>query len=393
MAETLKNKTKMSCDIPNKNLYFVDKEPMKECAICMELIKDKDRTILKCGHEFHASCMIENVVSSNNTCPLCREEVGKKPESRPKFTSGLMRIFIQNEFNSLKVSPYMSAFMDKMGKKNLWKKASLEERALMSEEFIYMLSMFGMRLGGQVHNWIEEGDARMEAPEDMEEEIFTLPMSSYVDVGPPGAEEEKDEYDESDDPDMPELVDPSDEENDEENDRDSRYTENDVRSLSSDSQFSIPSFYLGENDEEEIEPINLQPLFDDSLFEDYVNTPISINANIAAWRDSFESEIEYETEQEYTYTGWVESTERILERMMANNGVLDYFPHNEPGESVYFIERIRRNEWLYYNLIDASIEEIMWPIGGPGHRPLFNRQQAWAIFGEILRYHTEGFES
>ena len=185
---------------------------------------------------------------------------------------------------------------------------------------------------------------------------------------------------------MPELVDPSDEENDEENDRDSRYTENDVRSLSSDSQFSIPSFYLGENDEEEIEPINLQP-----LFEDYVNTPISINANIAAWRDSFESEIEYETEQEYTYTGWVESTEHILERMSANNEVLDYFPNNEPGGSVYFIERIRTNQWLYYNLIDASIEEIMWPIGGPGHRPLFTRQQAWAIFGEILRYHTEGF--
>ena len=46
-----------------------------------------------------------------------------------------------------------------------------------------------------------------------------------------------------------------------------------------------------ENDEEEIEPINLQP-----LFEDAVNTSISINANIATWRDSFESETEYETE-------------------------------------------------------------------------------------------------
>ena len=392
MAETLKNKTKMSCDIPNKNLYFVDKEPMKECAICMELIKDKDRTILKCGHEFHASCMIENVVSSNNTCPLCREEVGKKPESRPKFTSGLMRIFIQNEFNSLKVSPYMSAFMDKMGKKDLWKKASLEERALMSEEFIYMLSMFGMRLGGQVHNWIEEGDARMEAPEDMEGETFTLPMSSYVDVGPPGAEEEKDEYyEESDDPDMPELLDPSDEENDEENDRDSRYTENDVRSLSSDSQFSIPSFNNGENDEEEIEPINLQP-----LFEDIVN--MSGSDVVAALRRSFESETEYEMSEQYihadwVYTGWVETTEHILQTMSENNAVIDCFPHNDPGGTTYFIERIRGNQWLYYNLADATIEEIMWPYGGPGARPLFSQQQAEAIFGEILRYHTEGLVS
>ena len=290
MAETLKNKKKMACDIPNKNLYFVDKEPMKECVICMELIGDKDRTVLKCGHEFHASCIIENVVLSNNTCPLCREEVGGKPEGRPKFTSGLMRIFIQNEFNSLKVSPYMSAFMEKMGKEKLWKKASLEERALISEEFIYMLSMFGMRLGNQVYNWIEEGDARMEAPEDMQEEIFTLPMSSYVDVGRDVAEEE------TDDPDMPELEDITEEEEPvntgDVDDEDSRYTENDVHSLSSDSQFSIPSIYYGENDEEEIESINLQP-----LFEDIVN--MSGSDVVAAWRRSFESEIEYEISEQY----------------------------------------------------------------------------------------------
>ena len=42
-------------DIPDEDLYFVDKEPAKECAICMELIGEKDRTVLKCGHEFHAS--------------------------------------------------------------------------------------------------------------------------------------------------------------------------------------------------------------------------------------------------------------------------------------------------------------------------------------------------
>jgi|TARA_Y200000002_G_scaffold374130_2_gene374345 hypothetical protein len=384
MAETLKNKKKMACDIPNKNLYFVDKEPMKECVICMELIGDKDRTVLKCGHEFHASCIIENVVLSNNTCPLCREEVGGKPEGRPKFTSGLMRIFIQNEFNSLKVSPYMSAFMEKMGKEKLWKKASLEERALISEEFIYMLSMFGMRLGNQVYNWIEEGDARMEAPEDMQEEIFTLPMSSYVDVGRDVAEEE------TDDPDMPELEDITEEEEPvntgDVDDEDSRYTENDVHSLSSDSQFSIPSIYYGENDEEEIESINLQP-----LFEDIVN--MSGSDVVAAWRRSFESEIEYEISEQYIYSGWVESTEYILQTMSTNNAVIDCFPHNDPGESTYFIERIRGNQWLYYNLADATIEEIMWPYGGPGARPLFSQQQAEAIFGEILRYHTEGLVS
>ena len=133
-------------------------------------------------------------------------------------------------------------------------------------------------------------------------------------------------------------------------------------------------------------------MFEDSLFEESVNT--NEPDVVAAWRDSFESETEYEMSEQYIhadwiYTGWVESTENILQLMRDNNAVIDCFPHNDPGGTTYFIERIRGNQWLYYNLADATIEEIMWPIGGPGARPLFSQQQAEAIFGEILRYHAE----
>ena len=399
-----------SFEFGSEESFFIDKKPMEECAICMEIINDKDKAVLKCGHSFHASCMFSSVVKENNTCPLCRTQVSEKPEKKPEMTEGLMHIFIQNEFNRGNLCRATSGIF----KRHLewfqehgsgdYEDISLERRAYMSEELIHVMVQFGMRLGGQVNNWIRDGDSRLHIPQEFtENEPIRVPIEAYMEaVSRIPVEENKEEEDDggSDtDSDMPELVDPSDQDVDEDDDEDSRYTENDMHSLSSDSQFSIPSIYYGENDEEEIEPINLEPLFEDySLFEDSVNTGISINANIAAWRESFESETEYEMSEEYInadwlYTGWVESTEYILQTMSTNNAVIDCFPHNDPGEPTYFIERIRGNQWLYYNLADATIEEIMWPYGGPGARPLFSQQQAEAIFGEILRYHTEGLES
>jgi hypothetical protein len=65
-------------------------------------------------------------------------------------------------------------------------------------------------------------------------------------------------------------------------------------------------------------------------------------------------------------------------------------------DSNYFIERIQGNDWLYYNLADATIEEIIWPIedfsSGIRSFPLFTQEQAEAIFGEILRYNANNIE-
>ena len=63
-------------------------------------------------------------------------------------------------------------------------------------------------------------------------------------------------------------------------------------------------------------------------------------------------------------------------------------------DSKYIIERIQGNDWLYYNLADATIEEIIWPIEdfSSGIRPLFTQEQAEAIFGEILRYNANNIE-
>ncbi len=42
-----------------------------ECVICLDDLKDKDTTVLRCDHEFHSEC-IESWNSIQVTCPICR---------------------------------------------------------------------------------------------------------------------------------------------------------------------------------------------------------------------------------------------------------------------------------------------------------------------------------
>jgi hypothetical protein len=55
-------------------------EEEKECAICLEVIGVNTNFIkTKCGHDFHASCLMENVAHNGFNCPNCRTEMAKDP--------------------------------------------------------------------------------------------------------------------------------------------------------------------------------------------------------------------------------------------------------------------------------------------------------------------------
>lgn len=44
-----------------------------ECSICMEMIEvSKNSIVTECGHTFHCSCLMKNVVHNGFGCPLCR---------------------------------------------------------------------------------------------------------------------------------------------------------------------------------------------------------------------------------------------------------------------------------------------------------------------------------
>jgi hypothetical protein len=52
------------------------------CPVCLETMNGKNQFTTLCGHQFCASCILNNVEYANS-CPLCRAEVGIELPSRP----------------------------------------------------------------------------------------------------------------------------------------------------------------------------------------------------------------------------------------------------------------------------------------------------------------------
>ena len=52
-----------------------------ECPICMDNIDiTKNCITTECGHRFHASCMMRNVIQNGFGCPMCRTVMAEDPE-------------------------------------------------------------------------------------------------------------------------------------------------------------------------------------------------------------------------------------------------------------------------------------------------------------------------
>jgi hypothetical protein len=52
-------------------MNFTNQEPI-DCPICLDVIGDTNNIITECGHKFHASCIMINIVSNGFNCPCCR---------------------------------------------------------------------------------------------------------------------------------------------------------------------------------------------------------------------------------------------------------------------------------------------------------------------------------
>lgn len=45
-----------------------------ECPICMEIIKEQNRSITSCNHTFHTNCLCTAVLRKG-VCPICRNSL------------------------------------------------------------------------------------------------------------------------------------------------------------------------------------------------------------------------------------------------------------------------------------------------------------------------------
>lgn len=69
------NGTKMDIETLTK-LNQIRENTSEKCLICLEDWQDEgeQRRLLGCGHLFHSGCLDQWLISSNNSCPLCRRQ-------------------------------------------------------------------------------------------------------------------------------------------------------------------------------------------------------------------------------------------------------------------------------------------------------------------------------
>ena len=140
-------------NVPSEMLFYEDRKGYASCTICMELIKETDTVTLKCGHQYHASCYSENILSGNNHCALCREEVCRKAEQLPDLSKEMVSTFMEELLLSNKGARIKEVFKD-LGYKTTDLNASHYQ--IVSR----LLIDFGFNLGLVIRDWIDDGNDR-----------------------------------------------------------------------------------------------------------------------------------------------------------------------------------------------------------------------------------------
>ena len=193
-------------NIPNEQLFYIDRNPYETCVICMDFIQEKDKSILKCGHEFHASCLMENVVKSNNTCPLCREVVSSKTPELPDLNTNVVSSFIEMTIYDHRykhIKPYIKKICKELNVD--WRDLSSDTKDVVIEKVIELLILFGINLGKSISKWIKDGEERANIPAD--NTTFNIDMTFIDDE----EEEEEEAHYENNDEEEEEKVNDEDE--------------------------------------------------------------------------------------------------------------------------------------------------------------------------------------
>ena len=54
---------------------LITNDTLDTCPICLDAMNNKNHIVTSCGHHFHASCLIKNILLSHKSCPCCRKSL------------------------------------------------------------------------------------------------------------------------------------------------------------------------------------------------------------------------------------------------------------------------------------------------------------------------------
>ena len=160
-------------NIPDEQLFFEDRKGYATCVICMELIKENNQTTLECGHQYHASCYSENILSGNNHCALCREEVCREADQLPNLNITMVTVFIEQMLIENKGRRITQLFQELGYDINQLNRSHYQS-------VIRMLFEFGFHLGSKIRVWTNQGNQRYVDNRDPEEYLLDETDISFI---------------------------------------------------------------------------------------------------------------------------------------------------------------------------------------------------------------------
>ena len=70
-----------------------------DCPICFDAIDNKNFVTTECGHCFHCSCLMKNVVNNGFDCPMCRQKMAEVIEDDDNESEDSYDNWIENNRN------------------------------------------------------------------------------------------------------------------------------------------------------------------------------------------------------------------------------------------------------------------------------------------------------
>ena len=415
-----------SAEIP----FIIDKTSYEECPICLEFVKETDRTVLKCGHVFHSSCFMENVLQSNNTCCLCRTEVSRKADQLPDLNKETINNFIESTIvtNKQEIRKCLKDLFNDSSSTSDWNELSKKKKGKKVNTLMTFLVEYGIGMGISISKWIEAGNDRINFDEE-DDSLFNIDVQSIID----GDNESESSSDDDNDPNgIIELVHESFTE---------EIFESFPKSLTVSGRIGEFEEYMGIYIREEGKIVRNAPLYtmivpptegrsqrkmflfkgnkgnwmltdeEDDLSKSIC--AISTRSRDVIYPNDIELEFEYsgddcwipdplikirsndegeaEEEEESAegvgYPLFYDYTYHNKEEFICDN-VREFLQHYHLS---HFQSRISRNDYLLDidNFLSADIETFMWPEGGSGIRPLFTRAESETIMHAIIEYFSQ----
>jgi hypothetical protein len=361
-------------NLPDEQLFFEDRKGYATCVICMELIKENNQTTLECGHQYHASCYSENILSGNNHCALCREEVCREADQLPNLNVTMVTVFIEQ------------MLIENKGRRitQLFQELGYDINKLNRSDYqcvIRILFEFGFHLGSKIRVWTNQGNQRYVDNRDPEEYLLDETDISFIpdniiqqEEWPASLEEQPEE----EGPATPPPTTISDTGSDTGGDP---VPQEAPPSTNSDPvpQEAPPSTNSDSVTQEAPPSTNSDPVPQEappSTNSDSVTqeAPPSTNSEPVPQED----DVSYEE----LYDHLIQRDRRFWREFLERFNLQAYEERLLGHEAFSTLE----------SLLSCQEEDLMWPDGWSGRRPYFTSGESQEIVGGILRYYSEVYD-